>query len=143
MKNLTIEKNILENIWIAFGSLILFTISLPYLFIFASFFPLAFFIFASIKTEKRYFFLVFFLLVTLCALCNFFWIYNNWSYGLKYQRQAFLHHSLTQNIICFAIIYIFMGIYYKTRNALFHHPAILLFCVTLSIVAFPWLGETM
>lgn len=107
-----------------------------------SFLPLIFFIYASINIHKKYFFSVFLGLVTFCLGLEVYWVKRGWSYGLHYQGLDFLHHSIVKNIVYFSLIYILMGIYYKTRNMAFLHVAILLFCITVSIVAFPWLGES-
>ncbi len=108
-----------------------------------SFLPLAFFIYASLNVHRKYFSSIFLGLVTLCAGLEAYWTTCNWHYGVKFQGLDFIHHSIVKNIICFLSIYILMGIYYKSRNTIFFHAAILLFCVTISIVAFPWLGESM
>lgn len=108
-----------------------------------SFLPLAFFIYASLNVHRKYFPSIFLGLVTLCAGLEAYWTTCNWHYGVKFQGLDFIHHSIVKNVICFLSIYILMGIYYKSRNTIFFHAAILLFCVTISIVAFPWLGESM
>ena len=106
-----------------------------------SFLPFVFFIYASINIHKKYFFSIFVSLVTFCLGLEVYWMKRGWSYGLHYQGLEFLHHSITKNIIFFSLIYILTGIYCKTRNVTFLHVAILLFCATISVVAYPWLGE--
>lgn len=117
------------------------TLFILFSFIF-SFLPLVFFIYASINIHRKYFFSILVSLVTFCLGLEVYWMKRGWSYGLHFQGIEFLHHSIFKNIFFFSLIYILMGIYYKTRNMIFLHAAILLFCVTISIVAFPWLGES-
>lgn len=107
-----------------------------------SFLPFIFFIYASINIHKKYFFSIFISLVTFCLGLEAYWMKRGWSYGLHYQELEFLYHSIAKNIICFSLIYILTGIYCKTRNIIFLRAAILLFCVTISVVAYPWLGES-
>ncbi len=68
--------------------------------------------------------------------------YTGWDYGIRYQGIKFLYHSVIKNIILFLMIYLFVWLYYIKRYRIFLHIALLIFCVTISIIAFPWLGES-
>lgn len=106
-----------------------------------SFLPFIFFIYASINIRKKYFFPIFSALITFCMFFDIYWFKRGWHYGAQFQGLDFIHHSIVKNIICFFSLYVFIGIYYKSRNIVFLHMALLLFCATISVVAYPWLGE--
>ncbi|MES2204520.1 MAG: hypothetical protein V4496_04780 [Pseudomonadota bacterium] len=107
-----------------------------------NFLPLIFFIYAAINIHREYFPCIFLALTTLCAGLEAYYTKISLHYGVQFQGINFIHHSIVKNIIFFSLIYILTGIYCKTRNIAFLHVAILLFCITISIVAFPWLGES-
>lgn len=106
-----------------------------------NFFPFGLFLYGSLKIRKNLFFSVFFTLVTVTLLLNISYFYRFWGDGLHIQGGKFLHNAVIKNALYFSFIGIFMGLYYIKRNYALLHVALLLFCVTLSIVAFPFLGR--
>ena len=172
-------------VWIIFGSILLFTLSIffqamispiwhsghfrlsPFPFLlssilyfflgrsetFATLFPLSvilngllplfIFIIGSLNVHKKYFFLTFILLATAFAIYDVVFFYRGWGGGLHYQGLQFLQYSMINAITYFVLIYSLIGAYCMTRRAIFLHMALLLFCVTITSIAFPWLGECM
>lgn len=108
---------------------------------FSSAFPLVFFIYGSLKMNVKRFILYFFILITVTMFYDAYFFYRHWDYGLHYQGLEFLSYSAIKSIIFFSSIYILVGVYCKTHNAIFLHMTLLLFCVTISIVSFPYVGE--
>lgn len=165
MKKLTINRNIFEKIWVAFGSVLLLTMSLFFASIFHLFYikylpvtqfllmfflgPLSifiipgFFIYTSFKIHSKRFLSVFSFAVTLCWILDVFWMINGWAYGIRHQGLNFLINSIFENGILFLLLYVLISIYCKWRRVFLLHFAVLLFFITLSLFAFPWLGERM
>lgn len=109
--------------------------------IISSAFPLVFFVYGSLKNNTRYFTLCFFILVTAIMFYDMYFIYSGWEYAIHYRGSEYLRYAAIRNIIAFSLVYLLVGIYYKKRNVVFLHIALLLFCATISIVSFPYIGE--
>ena len=123
-----------------FGRNFFTSIAVPSL-IFFSFLPLIFFIYGTLKANKRSFLIVFITFTALIMLFNLFLFCSNWSRAIHYHGIDFLYHSVVKNIVSFLAIYLLIAAYFVKRRPIFLHIALLFFCVTISIVAFPWLGE--
>lgn len=108
-----------------------------------SFFPTILFFLASITINKKLFILFYVCFITLIMLLDTYCFISGWSYGLRYQGKDFLYHSVVKNSISFLAIYLLAGAYFYKHNAIFLHISLFIFCVTISTVAFPWLGESM
>lgn len=164
MENSTISNSLLKKIWMIFGASLLFTMTI----FFAGIFDMEYikylaawqflmlfiwpfsgviipglFIFSSIKAYKKYFLPTFVSVVTFTMFLDIYWISSGWKYGLNYQGINFLSYSVIANSIAFVLIYALLGTYYKTKKIIYLQPAILFFFITISVIAFPWLGERM
>lgn len=107
-----------------------------------SFLPTILFFLGSITINKKLFLLFYVCFITVIMLLDVYCFISGWSYGLHYQGKDFLYHSVAKNSISFFTIYLLSGIYFVNRNPIFLHISLFIFCVTISTIAFPWLGES-
>ena len=162
MKKLTINQGILETVGVVFGAFFLFIIS-PYSFPFINIpnnfmgFPIpgspiflllgflipVLFLFLLRYRKKKNYIHFFAGLVSMLALLDAYWIASLWGGGLQYLGESATKKVAFGNIICFLLLYVFIGLCYKWRNFYLLYSAAMLLCLTLTFVAFPWFGEYM
>lgn len=106
-----------------------------------NFFPLGLFLQGSLTIKNKLFYRIFFTLVTITLFFDFFYFYNFWCDGLHTQGKKFLYNTAIKNIFYFLSVGIFIGLYYTKKNVALLHVALLIFCITISIIAFPFLGR--
>jgi hypothetical protein len=116
-------------------------IFVPLIIIF-SFFPTILFFLGSLIVNKKLFMLFYVCFITLIMLLDIYCFISGWSYGFRYQGKDFLYQSLAKNSVSFLAIYLLLGAYFVKRHSVFLHISLLIFCVTISTIAFPWLGES-
>lgn len=104
-------------------------------------FPLGLFLQGSLKIQNKFFFRILFSLVVITLFFDIFYFYNFWNYGLHAQGKKFLYDTVLKNILYFLSVGILIGFYCIKRNTVFLHVALLIFCITISTTAFPFLGR--
>lgn len=125
-----------------FGREFFGVIFVPLIVIF-SFFPTILFFLGSLTVNKKIFILFYVCFITLIMLLDIYCFISGWSYGLRYQGKDFLYHSVVKNSIAFLAIYLLLGAYFAKRHSIFLHVSLFIFCITISTIALPWLGESM
>jgi len=124
-----------------FGREFFGNIFVPLMFIFC-FFPTILFFLGNLNINKKIFIIFYICFVTLIMLLDIYCFISGWSYGLRYQGKDFLYHSVVKNSIAFFAIYLLLGAYFIKRHSHFLHVSLFIFCITISTIAFPWLGES-
>ena len=101
-----------------------------------------FFLILSFFMKKKHYSVFIFSLTTLSLVINFSWIIYSWPFGIEYQGYFFTIIMTIINFFCFFTIYVSILYFKKTRRVFYLYFATLLLLTTLSLFAFPWLGES-
>ena len=105
-----------------------------------SLFPLLFFIIGTLQINRKVFLIAFITVTTIIMLIDIFFFCANWSGTIHYQGKDYLYHAILKSSLSFAAVYLFVGVYFIKRRSIFLHMALIIFCVTISTIAFSWLG---
>lgn len=125
-----------------FGREFFGVIMVPSIIIF-SLFPLIFFIYGTIQSNKKSFLIAFIVLTTIIMLIDTFFFCANWNGAIHYQGKEYLYRAALRSSASFLAIYLFIIAYFMKRNSIFLHIALIIFCIIVLTIAFPWLGESL
>lgn len=97
----------------------------------------------SILSKKKYYPAGLLSMVTLFFVLDICFFIMMWPYGIKGQGETYTVLFSLLNLFCFYLIYNLVSQYKKEKKRIFIYLANFLFMLTLTLVAFPWIGESL